>query len=332
MMKKKFFVLLLSLCLAFSSMLTASAAFSVPENADVIPNSPFEIDPTPSHEEIVSHVLNDPNAIVYNEYDILIAQQAAAREALSKNRMLSSDRVAANLILSIDMKEKVYELQSLSDEELSHMGYSQERIQAIHNFSGTDSELRSLAATCRVSATPTYNEVNGKRWAKMRVSFTWSGVPIWNYTDAVLGQSTSTFLAQRVPDCSATIYYRSDTTNRTQTVSYGQNDLKICPTSTSTSGLVEGFPYYNMKTVYDGSTPGESDHLYAASGTATLVFMSVDDRQVTLFYCNAHATREISGGLSISFSLGSGATAGGSFGLTPLTYSLESGTLDPHIF
>lgn len=267
--------------------------------------------------------------VSYNEYDQLMQDKEDARRVLLKRNASSVEIAAAKEVLDLDPAETIYNLQEKSDTELKTRGLNEEDIARIRNFGGSDAELRAIAATCTVGGTPKYTRNSSGRWAKITMYFSWNRVPFWNSRDAVVAGANNSFLAQRVADSSCTINYTAYGTNGSSdyTIYYDSNNMVINPFS---GGLVQAFSFPFAQDKFSYITWNDISY-YAASGTATMVFKSVDDKQVSISYGHAHAKKNITASLGVSFS-SSGASAGLSFGLTDDAYSVVRKACDPYSF
>lgn len=294
---KKIIALSLSVVILSSSGLfayagnTLESASSISENEYV-----FEATSALTHEEIQEILESNPATVTINEYDAILNHKSTAQMTLASPESSSLAKEVAKKVISFDPREQVYSMATKSDQELLAMGIDEARIKIIRNFSGTDAELRALSAECEVLGTPKYTKNSSGCWAKMTIFFSWDKAPIWQKRDAVVSQASTGFLSVKVADTKANINYLGPS-GGTHTVQLDSDDMKKAPfTSNSTSG-------FHFPIIGTYSTGLITERCYAQSGTATLVFRSTSTNQVELSYGYAHANKDISASIGISFDL-----------------------------
>lgn len=281
------------------------------QNSDYI----FEPEPTLSHEEIVAFLENSPNTQQSSEYDVILQEKNRAKNILASNSATPSEQVNAKIILSFDPAKKVYQLQKKTDQELQGMGFSTERIHLIRNFRGTDAEMQALGATCSVGGNPKYTKNASGCWSKVTFAFSWSDIPIWQGTDALVARSSTSYYS-RVPDVKCTINYLTGTGTGQHIINkeYDASHLSSNPWS---DGNIAGFPFKfrieDVAGIYRGT-------FYALSGMATIVFVS-NNPDVRLSYAYAQRKLDFDGSIGINFST-AGVTGALDFGLNGMTYVL----------
>ncbi len=306
---KKFLCVTLCLTMIFAISATAFAAYDEPQ----VSSEEYIFEPTPDYtdEEISELLKNSPDAVTYSEYDLFLQRQNEAKQVLKSPRSTAAEKVKAEQILSENLYDEVYELQKATDAELQDRGFEPDRINIIRNFNGTSAELQALAAKCTVSGTPKYTNNASGRWAKITFYFQWDKSPIYNSRDAMVAGSSAGFLVQNVVDSKCSINYKGtkNGTTGSYTNTYNYNSLKANPFS---GGLIAGFSYPAIENRVISGT----DYIcYSVSGSAVIVFKSVDTKQVSLSYGNAHAKKSISPNVGISFA-SSGISGGLGFGLS----------------
>ncbi len=310
-------MLMISLC---------SSAFAISaDDGYVTPEEFFAPTTLPTHEEIIATIYDDPNTITRNEYDSILESKAAAEITLTNRRSTLDERIDAQETLAFDPTEKVYEYQNKTDEELIVLGLNEERISIIRDFQGTEEEMRALAASVYINSIPRYTVNAGGRWSKVSMTFAWDSAPFWNYTDGMLAGATGNNLVERVDDTKAAVQYipllYPNGTN--SQINLSKTAMEINPFS---GHLIQGFSFPTYMDKIDYNT-WQSYSVYAASGSATFVFKSLDAQSVGLSYGYAHAKRSVTG--SLSFSSGG---LGFSFGLTPNYYDVTSAAHDTYYF
>lgn len=275
----------------------------------------FEPEPNLTHEEIVEMLKNDPNTETSSEYDAILKEKAEAKKVLASKNATASEKIGAKLIEEFDPTAEVYRMQEKTDEELQKMGMSDARIQIIRNFKGTDAELQALSANCSVSGNPKYTKNASGCWSKVTFAFSWSDIPIWQSTDALVARSSTSYYT-RVPDVKCNINYLTGTGSGQRIINkeYDASYLKNNPWS---DGNIAGFPFAVRITGVSGVYEGT---FYALSGMATIVFLS-SNPDVRLSYAYAQRKLNFDGSLGISFST-AGASGVLDFGLKGMDYSL----------
>lgn len=255
----------------------------------------FEPEPNLTHEEIVEKLKNDPTTETCSEYDAILQEKAEATKVLASKSASASEKIGAKLVEQFDPTAEVYKLQEKTDKELHEMGYSADRIQMIRNFRGTDAEMQALSANCSVSGYPTYTKNASGQWAKITLAFSWDKAPIWKKRDAAVAQASTGFLTDTVPDTKCNINYKDPFGN----VSYEYFDASDLKYKAFNTGNPAGFSFNVMKKCMPGMSEATC---FAQSGMATIVFRSKDTHQVQLSYGYAHARKDISADVGISFS------------------------------
>lgn len=316
-------VMVLSLC---------PTAFASNSTAEKTSDNDYVFEPTPdlTHEEIVKMLEADPNTVKCSEYDMILEEKAAAREALESNRITVFEELSAQNILAFDPSDEVYALQEKTDQELQDLGLDEDRIQIIRTFKGTEAELQALSATCSVGGNGKYTKNTSENWAKMAFAFSWDKAPIWQKRDAMVARASTGFMYTRVADVECGIDYirESSSGSSVYTVKYDSSDLLGNGWS---DGNIAGFSFPVRETKTSGLQQGT---FYALTGMAVIVFRSLDSNQVTLSYAYAHASRDVTASIGISFESRkpSGVL---DFGLSKTYYSLlpnDGCSLDPHFY
>lgn len=85
-------------------------------------------------------------------------------------------------------KKHVYSLKNKSIEELSFYGYNDSQIEAIKAYDGSSEMSTRSSAVVEAEATPktfSYNSSTNITTVEAEVTFTWSGIPAYHYTNAV---------------------------------------------------------------------------------------------------------------------------------------------------
>lgn len=291
---KKFIALCLSLflmCALFPAAMAAEATSEETWEGGYV----FEPEPDLTNEEIIQMLENDPTTVKSNEYDSILQEKKVAKQVLASKNTTLAEKMEARETLAFDPAKKIYELQEKSDEELRDLCIDNERIQIIRNFKGTDSELLALGATCSVSGHPKYTKNASGQWAKVTFTYFWDKAPIWQMRDALVAASSDGFLPTSVPDTKCTINYVGPA-GGVYTKTLTQSDFLECTYENSTTA---GFPF----SVKEKHTVNLQESMcFAQTGSATIVFRSIDFHQVGLSYGYAHAKMEISAQIGISFS------------------------------
>lgn len=94
-----------------------------------------------------------------NEYDLLKELNEDYQEAIENNTIQSSqfsemDEKELDLIVNYQdyFDEQAKLLQTWTDEQLQFMGYTEEQIETIRNYSGSEVERASISSDCSVKA------------------------------------------------------------------------------------------------------------------------------------------------------------------------------------
>lgn len=127
------------------------------------------------------------SSAIVNEYDYLQNLSNSSDSMLSENGYSASD-----ITLIRDLKESyvnhLNQYARLSTSALKNLGYSQKQISIFRNFSGSEDEIRALAATLNFSLSidyVTWSSTSNRTNARLVYNFSWSGVPLIKTTDIV---------------------------------------------------------------------------------------------------------------------------------------------------
>jgi len=178
-MKKKFMMMLLSAMMVMGSMSIAHAAEPDEDIADVT----VETETTEGKEILsipdYSHIAEDNSKfnVTINEYEAL----KELNEELNKGRSLDLNLTDEEMNVIKNYKEmytnKIEELQLWSTEKLENFNYTQEQIEAIKNFDGSEDMLLRASSKCTVSGDfNSFNPSNRGTTAELIMEFRWNGV------------------------------------------------------------------------------------------------------------------------------------------------------------
>lgn len=122
-----------------------------------------------------------------NEYDLL-SQMAEESSSALLARGYSLNEV--NTIQNLDSEYRAHleQFTDMDSESLRNLGYSDEQILILRNFSGAQSEIKALSAVCYLSLYcdyVTWSSTDNRTNSRLRYSFNWSGVPLVKTTDIV---------------------------------------------------------------------------------------------------------------------------------------------------
>ncbi|MGE4548183.1 MAG: hypothetical protein AB7C89_01395 [Intestinibacillus sp.] len=187
----------LTLTLAFVLATTSSALENVTPSDETLSTSAIE--------RIID---NSDSKVTANEYDLLVQAKEEAERTLKNSKSAKADLTKAQEILDYDPAERVQKLQSFSEEELRNLGFSEERIDIIKNFTGTEKELRALSANVTGALSTTTSRVSGVPWVRATYYFNWDG-PIafdTSYDVAQIG-ATHDFMFRTVSNNYCTLNY-----------------------------------------------------------------------------------------------------------------------------
>ena len=146
--------------------------------------------------------------ITLNEYEIMEQLSKESDEGLISLGYSSTDVSKIKDYKEV-FRSHIEELCNLSDNALINNGYTKEQIYIIRNFSGTEDEMRAVAASVSVSASVTSHYYDGNyTYAKLVYSWLWSGVPAFKSFDVIGASWNDWFITSK----SLTVkYYDKDT-------------------------------------------------------------------------------------------------------------------------
>lgn len=151
-----------------------------------------------------------------NEYDLLKELNEDYQEAIENNTIQSSqfsemDEKELDLIVNYQdyFDEQAKLLQTWTDEQLQFMGYTEEQIETIRNYSGSEVERASISSDCSVKAVvESYTHSSSGSKATVKAWFNWNGVHsnmfddiyavTWDYP--LMEKSSSAYVKYKNPD------------------------------------------------------------------------------------------------------------------------------------
>lgn len=125
---------------------------------------------------------NEPNKevtkVTINEY--LMLKELKNKPNLELQKMgFSSQEIEK--IRKFDYAEELYNRSKLDDSTLKNLGYTDEQIKMLRNFSGTEEEIIALAATLSINASTVdyyYVEESNRTYYRGRFDWEWSSAPV----------------------------------------------------------------------------------------------------------------------------------------------------------
>lgn len=274
----------------------------------------FDEEPILSHEQLVEKISSDENTISMNEYDLILRQKYEAKMSLSNSNLSEEERKSAEDIIKFDPIEEINNLKLKTNDELKKMGMSDERIEKIKSFDGSQDNIRAMFANVYLNATNKCTKNESGYWAKVNMSFYWDDIPLIRDRDVLIASASTGFMAENVADTKASINYVARyNSSYKHTDEFTGDDMVINPFG---NGNIAGFGFnYNKDLDYN-----------AMSGSATLVFLSPDTNRVSLSCGYGHATITMPS-IGINFS-NNGVSIGLNFGLHE-KYEVLSKTFEP---
>lgn len=170
---------LLSIMLSFILLTMTTDYTATNRNIDEVVDSLLESSCSDDHVKALQ--LMEENGyyverIVITEYDILEQLNNEYRSGKCR-KSYSLEEADAIVNYKENLTEKVISLQAESDETLKKYNYTQEQIEAIRNFDGSDEMLRASSSACTVYGgfTDYVHSASGTS-ARMIAAFNWNGV------------------------------------------------------------------------------------------------------------------------------------------------------------
>lgn len=170
---------LLAIMLTFMLLMTTTDYSAKNKNFDEVVNSLLES--TCSDDHVKALQLMEQNGyhverIVVTEYDMLEKLNNDYKNGKSR-KTYSPEEINEIVNYKENLIEKVVSLQSESDETLKKYNYTQEQIDAIRNFDGSDEMLRASSSACTVYGGFTdYTHSASGTSVRMIAAFNWNGV------------------------------------------------------------------------------------------------------------------------------------------------------------
>lgn len=123
--------------------------------------------------------------IVINEYLMLKELKNKSDDELTKIGF-TSDQIKK--IKEIDYAKELQKRSKLDEKILKNMGYTNEQIKILKNFSGTEPEIIALASTLNLYATYTsfyYDSSVNRTYFRVYFDWEWSSQPLFLFTDII---------------------------------------------------------------------------------------------------------------------------------------------------
>lgn len=137
-------------------------------------------------EEKKNNISKD-NTLMLNEYDFFIEFEKTPESSL-KSLGYDQETIERYKNFRTLYDEHVKFLSGFSSEELNNKGYSNEQIEIIKNYTGTDEEIEMLAASAYVDLDIDYCEYSlssRRTTSRLYLSFVWTTLPIIKMNDFI---------------------------------------------------------------------------------------------------------------------------------------------------
>lgn len=124
---------------------------------------------------------------IINEYDFLLSISEETNEELSAQGYTATD-IAKIRNVREAYDNHLLQFKDMDEEVLKHLGYSDEQVEIFRNYTGTEEQIRSLAATLELTLSAdyvTWSAKDNRTNARLRYDYDWSGVPSVRNTDIV---------------------------------------------------------------------------------------------------------------------------------------------------
>lgn len=227
--------------------------------------------------------------VSYNEFDLVKELSQKTSDVLRANGFSASE-VADIQNYQESFSQHIDMLDTLSDEVLSAHGYTQDQIEKIRTFDGSEAEMRAIASTVTISAFPVNFEYDGEySRGRLGYSWSWTGVPNFKMIDLVAVSWNSWAIEYQMSDIS---YYGVDT---------GEAYTTISGTFTQDGNGVEGAAH-KFNVLID-------DYYYAKRGVGRFDVRSDVHAEKDFFYYLEYGHSQVSMSQP-SFSVGSGGMDG----------------------
>lgn len=187
-MKKKFVTLALALVMACSLAIPAGAT-EVSDVSENIADAPQSICFNAQMKGADGNL--GQMELHLNEYQILRKLSEEYEEAKADNTIsgskfaeMSTEEIEAIEDYQEYFSDRVDLLQSWTDKQLQSAGYTEEQIDIVRNFDGSEASMMSLASDCTVKANlVSYSHSSKGSSAKVIAWFNWKGIHSNNFKD-----------------------------------------------------------------------------------------------------------------------------------------------------
>jgi len=122
-----------------------------------------------------------------NEYDLLCNISEKSDEELSSQGYTVAE-ISTIRNYKEEYDEHLLQLKDLDEDVLQHLGYSDEQIDIFRDYTGTEEQIRSLAASLDFHLTAdyvTWSASENRTNARLSYEFEWAGVPLVKTSDIV---------------------------------------------------------------------------------------------------------------------------------------------------
>ena len=150
-----------------------------------------------SYAKIENSQNKSEKVLIINEYDYINSIKNANYIQL-KNLNLS--QIDISKIKSIDYKAEILKRKQLDNQILTSMGYSENEIKILKNFSGSEAEMQALAGELYYTSKKDhhyYNSSNKTTYAGYTMRFTWTKTPIMQFSDIIAASWSEGFLVNK---------------------------------------------------------------------------------------------------------------------------------------
>lgn len=311
-MKKKMFSALLAVAMLCAMMVPASAAHSVAETKEYM--NELRDSNNPADHRAYLDLLEEQGGNVFtctlNEYDVLEEKYNAlvygtSTVANQERQAYSEEEIEYILNFKTRLTEKVEYLDTLSDEQLEFMKYTEEQKYAIRNFDGSDEMLRAAASSVEIDGG--FDDLvytsSGGTTTKLVAYFDWAGqyTPGWLLSDHdIVGVSwDAPFQAD---DANTVIWLKYINENHGTSM---WTEGEVIPAGK----YVDGFLVPNNESQYVGNTP--VGH-WITEGSISIP-LSTKTKQVEITGFAAYGYNTATATPSISLSAGDGVGVGAGF-------------------
>ena len=150
-----------------------------------------------SYAEIENSQSGSEKVFYVNEYDYINSLKNAD---FSQLKNLNLSQLEISKIKSIDYKSELLKRKELDNQTLISMGYNENEIKILKNFTGSEAEIQALTGELYCTSKKDhhyYNSSNNTTYAGYTMKYIWTKTPIMQFSDIIAASWSEGFLVNK---------------------------------------------------------------------------------------------------------------------------------------